>query len=327
MMVKYVITALLFIVLLSCKDKGKKKLSGSDQIQANEFFGVYDPLKLPFAVTDTTMNKLADTSTIDYSIFTRFVPDTIFINPFGKDRKLTIHPIGKIEVKGKETYLASYVASKKQSAIYLSVFNKEKFTVNMPLLISNSDSAVDAATIDKKLSIVLNKEWTQKNDYLYRRTIYAYNNIGVFTTILTETNEERSNAQTIINPLDTFPKRNKFSGDYLNGKKKFLSIRDGKSAGEYLFFVHFENNNEEEECGGELKGRFNISADNKGVYSQTGDPCGIEFTLSATEVQVKENGSCGNYRGIKCFFNDTYSRKKEPKPATNKATRKRNETR
>ena len=67
----------------------------------------------------------------------------------------------------------------------------------MPLLISNDDEIIHSASIDKKLTIVVNDEWTVKNDIYYERTIYAYNNVGIFTTVLTETNEER-NAETGI---------------------------------------------------------------------------------------------------------------------------------
>ncbi len=314
-MIKYIVALLFIIVLAGCKDK--KKLSGDEPVEMEDIFDAYEELKLPFTVTDTTMNNVADTTTISYPLFTQFVPDSIFNNPFGKDRKLTIHPVGKIEVKNKETYLATHVSSKSRATIYLTVFNNKKFTVSMPLIISNNDDALDAASIDKKLSIVINREWTERKEDLYTRTIYAYNNIGMFTTILTETNEERSNVEkALVNPLDTFQKRNKYSGDYINGKKKFLSIRDGKIPSQYLFFVHFENQNEEEPCGGELKGQFTMVSENAGRYSQTGDPCGIDLSFLGNKVNVKENGSCGNHRGIKCFFNDTYTKKKEPKPAT-----------
>jgi hypothetical protein len=317
MMAKSLIALLFIALVLSCKDN--KKTAANNTGQTKDIFDSYKELKLPFSVTDSSMEKVADTSTISFPFFTQFVPDTIFNNPFGKDRKLTVRPIGKIQVKNKETYLATLVSSKTNSAIYLSVFNNKKFTVSMPLITGKDDDAADAATIDKKLSIVINREWIEKKQDLYSRTIYAYNNIGQFTIILTETNEERNNAEKLlVNPLDTFQKKNKYSGEYMNGKKKFLSIRDGKTPSEYLFFVHFENLSEDEPCGGELKGRFTMVSDNTGMYSEKGDPCSIDLSFKGNQVKVKENGSCGNHRGIKCFFNDTYTKKKEPKPTAKK---------
>ena len=54
-----------------------------------------------------------------------------------------------------------------------------------------------------------------------------------------------------------------------------------------------------------------MTGETTGQYANTGDPCGLAFTFKGSEVIVKENGSCGNYRDIKCFFNDTYTKKKE----------------
>jgi hypothetical protein len=323
-MSKIVVALLCFTILLGCKDDKKK--SSNAAITVEDFFNEYNKLKLPFTVNDSTMRKLPDTATIDYAEFKQFIPDTVFNNPFGTERKFVLHPIGKIE-KDKETYLTTYVTSKGHSAIYLSVFNNKKFSVSMPLIVSNTDDVNDAASIDKKLSIVISKEWTDKDDLLYNRIIYAYNNVGMFTTILTETNEERSNVEAaILNPLDTFPKKNKYSGDYLKGKKNLLSLRDGKTPTQYMFFIHFQNEGDEETeaCGGELKGQLNMVSEKTGVFSQVGDPCMIDFTFAGNEIKIKENNSCGNHRGIKCFFNDTYTRKKETKQGAKGSTKKNN---
>ncbi|MCW3109853.1 MAG: hypothetical protein JWQ09_4359 [Segetibacter sp.] len=315
-MKKYLVLAVALISLFACKNK--KKLSGNQHVEADEFFSAYNDLKLPFNVSDTNMKQLADTNTISYAIFTQFVPDSIFNNPFGKDRKLTIHPIGKIEQKGKESYFTTLVNGKNNSAIYLSVYDKNKFTATMPLVVSNDDEKVTTAAIDKKLSIVINKEWKVKDDIFYNRIIYAYNNVGIFTTVLTETNEDRRAEKTVSNPLDTFPKKYKYSGDYIKGSKNIVSVRDGKKPNEYLFFVYFENGNEEEPCGGELRGVLKMVSEKAAIYQGEGDPCKLDFSFTGNQVKVKETGSCGNYRGIRCFFNDTYTKKKEARASSKK---------
>jgi len=48
-----------------------------------------------------------------------------------------------------------------------------------------------------------------------------------------------------------------------------------------------------------------------GVYTFNADPCIIDFNFEDREVTVKEQGSCGNHRGIKCFFDDQYTRKRK----------------
>lgn len=313
-------TVIILVSILACKNKKKADAANvSARTEAGVFFEAYKKLKLPFSVTDTNITQVADTNSISYPIFTQFVPDSIFNNPFGKNRKLSIDPIGKIEQKGKETYFVTLVSDKKDSAIYVSVYDKKKIAASMPLVVSgNDDNSINSASIDPKLSIVLKKEWTVKNERFYKRTIYAYNNTGIFTTVLTETNEDRNAASGVLNPLDTFPVKFKYSGDYAKGRKNFLFIRDGKEQGEYLFFVHFESESKDDECGGELKGSLKMVSDKAGIYTGNGDACVLNISFAANTAKVKETGSCGNYRGIKCFFNDTYTKKKESKALVKK---------
>ena len=314
-MIKYVVTIIILLFAAGCKNK--KKIV-PEQPQTSEISALYNKLVLPFTVTDSSLKEVADTNTISYSVFSQFVPDSIFNEPFGKNRKLTIHPVGKIEQKGKESYYITLVNNKSDSAVYLSVYNKDKFVVSIPLIANNDGNSANSASIDKKLSVVLNKEWTVKNEPFYKRTIYAYNNAGVFTTVLTETNEDRSAGKTNLNPWDTFPKRNKYSGDYVKGNKNVLFIRDSKTAGQYLFYVHFETDDKEDPCAGELKGSFKMVSEKTGTYTSNGDPCVLNFTFTGSKAAVKETGSCGNYRGIKCFFNDTYVKRNLQKSAQKK---------
>lgn len=308
---------ILLTITIACSDK--KSSSEEAESEGNGFINAYPAMKLPYEIADTNLKKSADTATtIEYSLFTQSIPDSIFNNPFGKDRNISLQPIGRFEQKGKEVYFLTKATNKTNSAVYLSVIDKDKFVVNMLLVNSNQDEKVSTASIDKKLSIVLNDEWTVKNDNYYKRIIYTYNNVGVFTTVLTETNEDRNTETAVSNPLDTFPKKYKYSGDYVKGSKNILSIRDGANTGEYLFFVHFTNDNKDDLCGGDLKGSLKMVSDKSGIYQGSGDPCALEFSFASNEIRVKETGGCGNYRGIKCFFNDTYLKKKEAKTFSKK---------
>lgn len=313
------IVALIIIsALFACKEK-KASLKSGEQVEANDFVSAFLKKDLPMAVNDTNMGNLADTNTIGYDIFTRFVPDTVLIKPFGKDRKITIYPVGRFGDKGKEKYLVTYVRSKNKEAVYLVVLDmNNKFSSYLPLVMSNDEKdVITTATIDKRFGININKDWKVKEMMYYQRNMYAYNNVGIFTLVLNETNDQRVKPETEINPLDTFPKKNKFSADYYKGKTNFISLRDGKNAQTYRFYVHFEND-DEEKCSGELRGELMITSPTTAVFKENGNPCVIDFVLTGTQVKVKEQGSCGNYRGIKCFFNDTYTKKKEPKPAKKK---------
>ncbi|HEX8334530.1 MAG TPA: hypothetical protein VF622_18035 [Segetibacter sp.] len=311
---KYLLLFVVITAVFACKDK-KKSLTGTTTVEVGDFFGGFETLKLPYSVADTNINKLIDTSTITQAVFNKFVPDTLLSSAFNKEKNLVIHPVGRFENKGKETYLVTHVRSKNKSAIYLLVFdNNKKFSSSLPLLTTNPDKEiVYSSTIDNRLAISLTKEWKQENDLLYSRVIYAYNNVGVFTVVMTETNDQSHLATNINNPLDTLPKTNKYSGDYIKGKRSFLFLRDGKNPSTYRFYVRFEND-DEEPCTGELKGEIVMQTDNSAVFSENGDPCVVDFSFSKNQVKVKEQGSCGNHRGIKCFFDDTYTKKKEPKP-------------
>ena len=79
----------------------------------------------------------------------------------------------------------------------------------------------------------------------------------------------------------------------------------------YLFFIHFEKNNAD--CIGELKGTLTLSSTTAGQFTQNGDPCIIDFSFSGNSVSLKEQGTCGNHRGIKCLFDDSFTRKKPSK--------------
>jgi len=280
-------------------------------VEVDEFFQEFDNLKLPYSVADTSINRLTDTTVIAQSAFSQFIPDTLLKNSFGKDVKLVIHPVGKFTNKERETYLVTHVKSQNKSSIYLLVFDKnKKFSNSLLLINSNTDKdRIYSFLIDNKLSVSLTKEWKVENDLLYKRTIYAYNNVGMFTVVMTETNDPSHLASNINNPLDTFPRINKHSGDYIKGKRSFLFLRDGKNANSYLFYVRFEND-DNEPCTGELKGEITMKNDQSAIFSENGDPCFVDFTFSKNMVKVKEQGSCGNHRGIKCFFDDTYTRKK-----------------
>ncbi|WP_315816523.1 hypothetical protein [Paraflavitalea speifideaquila] len=112
----------------------------------------------------------------------------------------------------------------------------------------------------------------------------------------------------MINPIDTFPAKNKFSGDYVKDKKNFISVRDGKRSTEPLIFVHFEKT----DCRGELKGMARFVSPAVAVFQESGNPCTLEFNFNNNRVAMKETGGCGTYRDIKCFLKAPILKRKHP---------------
>ncbi len=293
-------------------------MAGDEAVTFEDFAEVFPTSELPFSVADSNIHKVADTTTIAHSILYQFVPDSVFKNVFGKDTNYIVRPVAKLDEKEKEDYLAVYVKGKQKSSVVLLVFNQDKFSAAMPLITTAKDKVNNTATIDKKLSIALNSEWNKDNELMYNRQILAYNTAGTFTTVLTETNVPQVfDANTVLNPIDTFPTKNKYSGDYLLGKNNILSIRDAKTPDTYHFFIYFINQGEDA-CSGNLKGELSMTSATTGQYSSSTDPCVVDFTFSTSKVQVKETGSCGNYRGITCFFDHTFTKKKPAKATTTK---------
>ena len=308
--------AIVILVIFGCKEK-QIDLSGEVPINQKDFFGIFKPMVLPYNVSDTNIEKSADTITIGLKAFLQFFPDSAFKNLTGNNRKFTIHPIGKIE-KENEQYLLVLITEKKKKQLAVFVINKKNKFLGSKELLNNDrqDEYFHSLLINKEPTFLISKEKKGKDDQiLFSRTGWIYNDVGIFMVVINDSNEDPKKS-AIINPIDTLSRKNKYSGDYSKDKKNYVSIRDGKNSITYQFFIHFERN--EGSCTGELKGELKMKTTNTGIFSENGDPCIIDFIFEGNEISLKEQGSCGNHRGIKCFFNDQFIKKKESKQKNNK---------
>lgn len=307
---------LLLLILGGCKEK-KIDFSGDVPVKEKDFIAAFKPLPLPYSLLDTNINSSADSLSMGIKVLQQFIPDSAFTIILGKNRKVTIKPVGKIK-KEKENYLLTLMSTKSESKLVVFVLDaKSKFLGVKELMSSKDreDGYQHAVSINKEPTFILVKEKTIKETTLFTRTGWVYNNAGFFMVVITDSNEDPKKQQ-IINPIDTLPRKNKWSGDYIKDKKSYVSIRDGKDLNSYTFFIHFEKN--EGACIGELKGTMKVKSATTAIYTANADPCIIDFNFEGSEVTVKEQGSCGNHRGIKCFFNDSFQKKREPKQKTSK---------
>ncbi|MES2332843.1 MAG: hypothetical protein V4539_24755 [Bacteroidota bacterium] len=309
---------LLLTILWSCKDK-KVDLSGETPIKVTDFIAAFPKLTPPFIAADTNITKVDDTTTIGYKAMLQFFPDSSLTPIIGNSKKVTIHPVGIIE-KDKESYLlANMITSKK--ATHLAVFvidKKNKYLGSKELLnTSHDDEYLHSVSVNREPTFLISKEKIGKEGSVqYSRTGWVYSvSSGIFMVVINDSNEDPQKT-SVINPLDTFPRKNKFSGDYVQNKKNYISIRDTKKPNVYQFFIHFDK--DEGSCSGELKGEFAMKDANTAIFSQKGDPCVIDFRFDGNEITVKEQGSCGNHRGMKCFFDDTFVKKREPRAVKKK---------
>src|SRR6185312_11410154 len=153
---------------------------------------------------------------------------------------------------------------------------------------------------------------------VYHKDAYVYNEDTGLLLILTETNEAKNKIPPVYDPIDTFPRKHKFSGDYYQpsgrlsqDKRNLVAIRDGKDPSRFQFFIHFEK--DEGTCNGELKGEAKFVSPGVARYRSYSDPCALEFSFKSDGVSLKETGGCGVHRDIKCFFEGYYERRKTAK--------------
>ena len=316
---KFLVFLLFTLLLVNCKSKKTSLQDEEDSVEVTDFIDFFPETALPVRIGDTTLNrKTSDSLLIGYKIFTQFIPDSILAKDFGKGIKPKLYPLGKTMEKGKEIYLFIKAVSGAKRVGYLACFNQdEEYLAALPIVRVGFDRSTSAyGLLDNKFQITTYRERKAGTEFHFKRNVYIFNNsAGSFTLIMTEPNEEI--IENIINPIDTFQLKHKFSGDYVKDKRNFISVRDGKKANELLFFVHFEKDNGN--CVGELKGTIRVISKTLAQYQEPGNPCALEFNFATSSLSLVETGGCGSYRDIKCFFEGRYPKKPVPKtPVTPK---------
>lgn len=308
----------IFMLFIGCKDE-KIDFSGDVPLKAEEFMTAFPKITGSYLIADSNIVRKSDTTRIGYKALSQFIPDSALTMYIGKDKKTVIKPVGIIE-KEKENYLLiNFTRQKKTTCVVFVTDKKLRYFASKELLNNQkSDGYYRFVSINKEPTFMINREKSSpENTLKFTRSGWVYNDAGIFMLVVTDSNEDPEKT-AVINPIDTLPRLNKLSGEYVKNEKNYISIRDGKDASHYLFFIHFEK--DRATCVGELKGEFKLKSAGNAQYLQNGDPCIIDFKFEGNYVTVKEQGSCGNHRGIKCFFDDSYRKKREPKAKKKKSS-------
>lgn len=303
-----------FLILVACKGK-PASLTDDQSVTPEEFIAFFPEMSLPYIVTDTAslFKKNNDSAIIGSKVFTQMVGDSILTRYFGAKARPRVYPVGKVQVRKGETYIFVKIIAPAKRGVYLLTFDKkDAFKAALPLLVLDNDPlTTQMADMDRRHTITTMRQRKKPDGTAtYRKDVFVYNDLGQYTLILTESNEDQATAPDVLNPLDTLPRRHKYAADYVKDKRNMVSIREGKNASNVRFFIHFEK--DKGECKGELRGEANFTQPNVAVFRQSGDPCVLQFTFTATSVTLKELEGCGNYRDIRCFFEGSFPRKKEP---------------
>ena len=299
-------------------------LYGNKLVKAEDFVKAFTDISTPCHYADTGLYNLGDTLPVSYAVLSQFIPDSVLEKCLGKTAaKFSISPVGKIEKEKKEKYLLVKFTKDKKIKLVSFVLSPDNKYLSYLELLSNeiADKYTHSVSVTAEPTFIINREKNLSGNILYTRNGFAFNEEShSFIAVVNDTNEDLVRANEIINPIDTLPRKSRYSGDYSLDPKNFIAIRDGKNESTRLFFFHFDKNNGG--CAGELKAEMTIVSAGKAVYHENGDPCTINFTISNNAIHIKEDGNCGNYRGITCLIDYQYSKKKEKKVAVKKLSTK-----
>ena len=319
-------TVLVFAVLfglIACKNNDKEN---GKEGEAESTQGMSERFKegtLPYQLSDTALLKNTDTARIAAETIAPFIPDSIKNNYFGKGAKMSFAALAKFPSKNETYYVVKATAGQKKGAFLLVYDNENNFGASYPFLLPDADpNTSQASSIDKSLTI--SKTITQRTGPDVTgdgKEVVAYDSKEkAFSLIMLDLLNEEVNE--IVSPIDTFPKTHKLAGDYYINKKNIISVRDGRYPNQVLVYVHTEN--KAGDCKGELRGEFLMTGANTAVYRQGGDPCVLNLTFKGNTVSIAEETGCGNYRGLDCPIEGTFTLKKpqSAKPNSSKPKRK-----
>ncbi|SEW33588.1 hypothetical protein [Chitinophaga arvensicola] len=310
-MKRFLLLLLAIGVLAACKSK-KKAGSGNEPMTFEDFQALFTPGNLPYRLTpDTLQLKLADSLRLDTAAL-RFLTDTLPKGDFTKNEGVKFYPLQRISGSVVD-YVVVKAAGRSQSVGYLCFLDKKGKYLNRIRGAStgSADGTVTSLQIDSKNVVKISSETKLSGSRsALKEDFYMVNPDGTVTLIMTNSNGP-TNAGQIFNPIDTLPRKHKFSGDYTSGEMNIVSIRDGDDAKTFQFFITFSKDNGN--CKGELSGKGHYIAGNRGEYKDKESSCGISFQFSAGRVSIREIGGCGAYRGIKCFFEGGFVKKAEKK--------------
>lgn len=281
-------------------------MKGDEAVTMQDFVDFFDEIPLPFSFTDTIFSKkISDSSQIDFSVFANLFSDSIF-TPEYKKEKPKIFAIGKYRNGDAETYLLLKTKAA-QSAVYVIALNEELLPKASQLLLSNKGKTaeINTVSIDKKFTITQVDEYKKSDGTTGSyASVLAYNTAGLFMVILND-GLKKGEELIKVNPIDTFPQLQPWSGNYATNKKNYVSIRDADTEKKMSFFIAMDRGNN---CVAELKGEARWIKKDSALFDSNLDGCKIGFHFSKNAVRITEIVGCGSRRPMECSFNGSFAR-------------------
>lgn len=317
--------AVLSCLLLACNGKEETKDGADTAAEDNTSLAFTKRFKsrpVPYQLSDTALLANKDTATLSGQYLSSVVPDSTLKKLFGKG-KVKFTPMARLTDKNDDNYYIVKGTAGEKKAVLVVVLDKSgSYGATLPFLVPDNDPATaQSSTIDKSFAITRSTMLRSGNDVGSEgKEVLAYDAAEKqFTLVMTDLLNDRP--AVLVNPIDTFPKTHRLAGDYYLNKKNLVAVRNGRHPNQILVYIHTENS--EGDCRGELKGEFIVTSSTTAVYRQGGDPCVLGLTFTGNKVDIQEESGCGNYRGLDCPLEGTFTRKKEEKPkeATKKTKR------
>lgn len=289
--------------LLAACDNKPKAVNEEDRVLTFADFRSFFPEGKVYRLNaDSLRRPLADSLAFKAKVVKQFLPDTLAKGVFGAAEKPRFFPRALIS-RDEMLYFVVEGKTKAGSAAWLSLYDKKGTFLKRHLVARNiSGKPRMGFVLDEKFNIRVSTE-TQRST---RDDVYAANPDGSLILILTNSNEPLNAG--IYNPIDTLPRKHKFSANYTAGEQNLVSIRDGETPKEFQFYIHFSK--DKGACTGELDGVGRFTSATTGQFRDKRTSCILDFKFSSSRVTITETG-CGAYRGIKCFFEGSYTKKKK----------------
>jgi len=300
----------LFLAAGSCYHPAKTSQENG-QLTYTDFLHSFPAVQLPFQYNeDSLIRSMPDSLRLDAEKLGKYIPDSIWYPEGRNHARVNIYPVGQHHY-GHLYLLFIRTAASSARKVDLLIYGEADTLITakeIALINLKNRDHVFSFHLDDKYLLNLNERKELDNGHvIIRERVYGINPDGSLVLILTNTNEPAS-ANSFYNPIDTLPARQRYSGDYSSGKSDIVSIRDGEKKGTFHFFIHLNKN--EGDCTGELDGTGKFTGKHVGEFHEDDGPCAIRFSFSSDRLTLEETGGCGAYRGISCYFNGTYLRKK-----------------
>ncbi len=310
-MIRFMVSSFLLIAMIGCGGDDAAKQDAANAKGA--FFDKFKTLPEPFSMNDSVFQtKTKDSLLLAADAVAKFLPDSVFKKEFGKKVTPKFYAIGKMQKEELNLMIVRALKDEKQVVYGLAFDDKQKFTNLIPLLNNQKlAGSFSSFELEKNGSITLSKTRKEADGATADVSrVYAYSD-GNFVMAVSNGDWDGTESHIFINPIDTLPRTNKNAGDFTSSEKgRIISFRDGKLANQLMMFIHFDQEANDNDANGELKGEVTFVNADSAFYKVDGDPCTLGFKFKSNAVTIHEQTGCGNHRCLSCEFKGTYTRGK-----------------